>query len=74
MTSIKREDSSYRDHQSTVYISENRVFRKIKNNKKNDIIELLNSNFYKNNIDKIIETKFLQNSEVEKLDLDENKD
>ena len=74
MTSVKREDSSYRDHNSTVYISENRVFRKIKNSKKNDISELLNSTFYKNNIKKIIETKFLENSDVENLDLNENKD
>ena len=74
MTTINREDSSYRDHQSTVYISENRVFRKIKKNKKNDITTLLNSDFYKKNINKIIETNFLQNSEVEKLDFEDSKD
>lgn len=56
---IKKDPSSFRDNKATVYNVSGKIFRKIDKSLNINFDEFLNSNFYKKNLNKIINTTLL---------------
>ena len=71
---IKVEKSSFRDVKATVFISGNKIFRKIDTRLNLNFQKFLTSVFYKTNSSSIIKTKILNDNEIAeyKLEKDEN--
>ena len=71
---LKVENSSFRDHKATVYLYENKIFRKIIKNLNINFENFLTSSFYYKNKDKIIKTKIvsLENEKKFKFIKDDN--
>ena len=70
---IKREKSSYRDFKATVYKSKDKIFRKINTKLNIDFEKFLVSDYYKKNLNKIINTKVLNDLEVYDYGLEKEK-
>ena len=69
MNNIFLEPSSYRSKNSSVYIGDNYVFRKVNRIKEEEIKLFINSDFFKKNKNKLIETKILKDEEIKKFEL-----
>ena len=69
MNNIYLEPSSYRSKNSSVYIGDNYVFRKVNKIKEEEIKIFINSDFFNKNKNKLIETKILNDEEIKKFEL-----